>query len=289
MLIAAGISFLLLLVVEFLSHSQALEYVHVHFPALYTFLVSRDTLAALGFVGLTLVFIVAWELKQVKEQATGTPQAVQESAAAAKASIGDINIHLPISTHHTTPPATERLGPVKPVEKPKKRVVVFGPVKFEWLKVVLKENQVRSFEINNIKASGGGLLLPIYNDPTQSDVDIEYARAHIVFTDKDTGEKIIVAHAWWIGERLEEVHLPLGLQKYVLVVAADKVDGPLALENAVRRDVGTRYEYNEQVIKEHALHGLLYRVDVTLIHGGNSEFRDSYSFDYRTEDLGEEF
>jgi hypothetical protein len=28
---------------------------------------------------------------------------------------------------------------------------------------------------------------------------------------------------------------------------------------------------------------------IGLIHGGNSEFRDSYSFDFRTEDLGKEF
>ncbi len=281
-LLVAGVSFLLLLTVEFLSHSQALEYVHAHFPALYALLVSRDTLAALGFVGLGLVLFVAWELKQIKEPATEATTR-NESASSASASIGGIHINLP-------PAPVEKPLPLQPAQKPKKRVAIFRPLRFESLNVKSERNKVRSFEIvkeNTI--GGGGLLLPVYNDPTQSDVDLEYVRAHIVFTDLDSGDKIIVPHAWWTGENLEQVHLPLGAQKYILVIAADRDDGPMAVENTVRCDVGNGYKYNDEVIKETELHGLVYRIDITLIHGGGSQFRDLHSFEYDIEELEKHF
>jgi hypothetical protein len=288
-LFAAGASFLLVLIVEFLSHSQALEYVRAHFPALYYFVVARDTLAAVAFVGLGLVLVVAWELKQAKEETPEVTLPVRESAAAANSSIGNINITVPVSTHHN-PQQVERPLPSQPPHKSKKRVAVFRPLKFEWLNVKLEQSKVRTFEVAKEKTiGGGGLILPVYNDPAQSDADLEYARAHIVFTDKDSGEKIIVSHAWWIGEHLEQVHLPLGAQKYVLVIAAEKDDGPMALENTVRYDLGNGYKYNDEVIKETALHGLVYQIDVILIHGGGSQFRDSHSFEYRIEQLEEHF
>lgn len=286
-LLAAGASFLLVLIVGFLSHSQALEYVHAHFPALYAFVVARDTLAAVAFVGLSLVLIVGWELRQTKEHTTDGAPPVVESAAASS-SIGNINITVPVSTHNL-PPA-EKPFPIQPVQKPKKPVAVFRPLKFEWLNVKLEQNKVRTFEVAKEKTiGGGGLVLPVYNDPAKSDGALEYARAHIVFTDKDTGEEIIVSHAWWIGEHLEQVHLPLGAQKYILVIAADRDDGPMALENTVRHNVGNGYRYNDEVIKETALHGLVYQIDVILIHGGGSQFRDSHSFEYDIEQLEEHF
>lgn len=288
-LFAAGASFLLVLIVGFLSHSQALEYVHAHFPALYKFVVARDTLAAVAFVGLGLVLVVAWEVKQAKEQASEAAPPVRENAAAANSSIGNINITVPVSTHHNPPPAARPL-PIQPAQKAKKHVAVFRPFKFEWLNVKLERNKVRTFEVAKDKTTGGGgLLLPVYNDPTRSDDDLEYARAHIVFTDKDSGEQIIVPHAWWIGEHLEQVHLPLGAQKYILVIAADRDDGPMAVENTVRRHVGNRYEYNNEVTNETALHGLVYQIDVILIHGGGSQFRDSHSFEYHIEQLEKHF
>jgi hypothetical protein len=289
MVVFAGIIFILILVKEFLGNSQSLEYLHAHYPSLYSFLVSQDTIIVVAVVGLGLVLVVMWELL-VNQESVPFHQPAKESAAAAKASIGDIHINVPVSTLPASPPTANSPAPARPMAKPKKRVVVFGSIKFEWLTIkVGGDQQLRGFEINGVKSTNGALLLPTYNDPTQSDVDVEDARAHIVFTDKDTGEKIIVPHAWWIGEHLERVHLPLGAQKYIIMIAADKDEGASALENTVRRDLGMRYEYNDKVINEYALHGLAYQVDVTLIHGGNSEFRESHSFEYHLEDLEKYF
>lgn len=292
-LIVGTACFLLLLVVVFLGHSQSLEHVHVHYPRLYAFVVSRDTLAVVGFVGLTLVLAVWWELKRAREQEQ-TPQATNNtttakalSAAAANATIGDIHINIP-SPAPLPKAATVQAMP-KPVLKEKKRSVAFRPTRFEFLALVEKDRIIQGFRTVPEFSMIGGLLLPVYNDPNQSDEDVEYARAHIVLTDLDSGEEIIVPRAWWIDEHLEAVHLPIGAQKFILVIAADKKEGPSALENTVRRDTGTQYEYNEITFRDHPLAGLAYKIDVTLIHGGNSEFKEFYTFEYKMSDLEKRF
>ena len=53
-----------------------------------------------------------------------------------------------------------------------------------------------------------GVLIPIYNHPTASNVDAQYIRAHLVFKDSKTGNELPIAGAPWIdsGYRLISPH-----------------------------------------------------------------------------------
>jgi hypothetical protein len=234
------------------------------------------------------VLAILWELLRGKESEP-TQQPIKDHTAAAHASIGDIHINVPVSTNPTKTLAAEIAPPrIKSVVKPKRQKLVFGPIRYEYVTIGLHGEHLKAFEIDEIQDGSSGelaLLLPVYNDPNQSEADVEYARAHIVFTDQLTKEQIIVPYAWWIGEYLEEAHLPIGAHRFVVVVLADKGEERVVLENTVRRDLGTRYEFNKQILKEHSLTGAHYQVQVTVIYGGNSQLKDAHTFEYHAADM----
>ena len=64
-----------------------------------------------------------------------------------------------------------------------------------------------------------GVVVPFYYDPKSEARPEIYVRAHLVFLDKESGDRIVVPAACWIGEYLNAAVLKPGDEKCVLLLA----------------------------------------------------------------------
>jgi len=86
------------------------------------------------------------------------------------------------------------------------------------------------------RESGPALLLPFYFDAVASDsgIQMEYARAHLVFNDSETGTKTTVDHGFWINATLDYVEISPGERKYLVVaVLSDDLSEARAISSNV--------------------------------------------------------
>lgn len=122
------------------------------------------------------------------------------------------------------------------------------------------------------------LLLPFYLDPKRSapGTRVEHAMAHLVFIG-DSSAKVRIAHGCWINASLDTAEIRLGETKHlILAIESDDPSLPFIALSTNRTCVGWQNESGEKPFEESELPRGRYRVEVTLIWGGNSEFRKTF-------------
>jgi len=119
------------------------------------------------------------------------------------------------------------------------------------------------------------LLLPFYLDPKRSSPGerVEYAMAHLVFV-SETSARTRIAHGCWINASLDCTDMRPGETKY-LILAIGSVDltGSFLVLSTNRTCVGWEEEAGGKAFEDFELPHGKYKVEITLIWGGNSEFR----------------
>lgn len=160
--------------------------------------------------------------------------------------------------------------------RPKVPKIVFRKPRSVWL-TMKREN---CWAITDEHTGVRGSVLPVYNDPTLSSSDAEFVRAAVSFLEQGNpvAEKCVIGDACWIDEPHESTSLRLGDEKLIVLVVANG-EGQYAMANTARGLRGLQMAYNvEDPVKPIDLSGTRYQVDICLIHGGNSQFKDFHGF-----------
>ncbi len=184
-----------------------------------------------------------------------------------------------------TPP-TEQSQPNTPTvpaptvrNRSPKICIVRNKPKVEWLD--LDERYI--WRISKIKTKLQGVVFPLYNDPQKSDpgAELEYAKAHLVFSAGGSEDKVIVPFACWIGEEYNWTKLAPGDQKFILLaVTLEKKEFPIATFGTSRDYRGWYTKHSDECpITDYLLELKTYSVELCLLGGGNGEFRQVDKFD----------
>ena len=122
------------------------------------------------------------------------------------------------------------------------------------------------------------LLLPFYLDPKGSvpGTRAEYVKAHLVFIG-DASTKIRIAHGCWINASLDTTEIQLGETKHlILAVSSDDPSAPYLALSTNRIRVGWEKEFGDKPFEEFELSRGRNTAEVTLIWGGDGEFRRTF-------------
>jgi hypothetical protein len=122
------------------------------------------------------------------------------------------------------------------------------------------------------------LLLPFYLDPKRSSPGerVEYAMAHLVFV-SETTTRTRIARGCWINASLDCTEMRLGETKYlILAIGSGDPSEPLLALSTNRTCVSWEAEAGGRAFEEFELSHGKYKVEITLIWGGNSEFRQMF-------------
>lgn len=172
---------------------------------------------------------------------------------------------------------SESAAPPRQVSSPEQR----GP-HIEVLDVEAQPVHVDEDEIWRIGQMPGwrarAFLLPFYLDPRKSSpgARVEYAMAHLVFVGSASA-RTRIAHGCWINAHLDSTEIRLGETKHlILAIGNDNRSEPLVALSTNRVRVGWEKEAGDNPFEEFALPRGNYRVEVTLIWGGNSEFQRTF-------------
>jgi hypothetical protein len=94
------------------------------------------------------------------------------------------------------------------------------------------------------RESSPALLLPIYFDavPSDSGIEMENTRAHLVFNNSETGAKITVDHGFWINATLDSVEISPGERKYLVIAV---LNDDLSEARAISSNVTEYRWYND--------------------------------------------
>ena len=124
-----------------------------------------------------------------------------------------------------------------------------------------------------------GLVLPFYNDAIRSHpgTELEYAKAHLIFTDTTSHKKVRVPRACWIGAEFDWTNFRPGDQRYlILAMLQDYGWVPIAI-GTNRTKYDWYKEDGEQDFETFPLALASYTLEIVLIWGGNGEFREVYT------------
>ncbi len=122
------------------------------------------------------------------------------------------------------------------------------------------------------------LLLPFYLDPKRSSPGerVEYAMAHMVFVSEALA-KTRIAHGCWINASLDSADIRPGETKYlILAIGSDGSSAPFLALSTNRTRVGWEEEAGDKPFEDFELSPGKYKVEITLLWGGNSEFRKTF-------------
>ena len=122
------------------------------------------------------------------------------------------------------------------------------------------------------------LLLPFYLDPRKSSpgARVEYAMAHLVFV-SEASARTRIAHGCWINAALDTTEIRLGDTKHlILAIFSNDSSVPFFALSTNRIRVGWRNEFGDKPFEEIELSRGRYKVEATLIWGGNSEFQKTF-------------
>ena len=121
-------------------------------------------------------------------------------------------------------------------------------------------------------------LLPFYLDPKKSSpgVRVEYAMAHLVFV-SEASVKTRIAHGCWINASLDCTEMRPGETKYlILAIGSSDSSGPFVALSTNRTSVRWEKEAGGKAFEDFELSPGKYKVEITLIWGGDSEFRRTF-------------
>ena len=100
--------------------------------------------------------------------------------------------------------------------------------------------------------------------------------AHLVFV-SETSVKTRVAHGCWINSSLDCTEMRPGETKYlILAIGSRDSSGPFVALSTNRTSVGWEKEAGDKAFEDFELSPGKYKVEITLIWGGNSEFRRTF-------------
>jgi len=122
------------------------------------------------------------------------------------------------------------------------------------------------------------LLLPLYLDPKKSSpgARVEYAMSHLVFVN-EASARTRVAHGCWINAPLDCTEMRPGDTKYlILAIGTDDSSESFCALSTNRIRVGWEKDAGGRAFDDFALPPGKYTVEITLIWGGNSEFRKTF-------------
>ena len=121
-------------------------------------------------------------------------------------------------------------------------------------------------------------LLPFYLDPKTSSpgARVEYAMAHLVFV-SEASVKTRIAHGCWINAPLDCTEMRPGETKYlILAIGSSDSSGPFVALSTNRTSVRWENEAGGKAFEDFELSPGKCKLEITLIWGGDSEFRRTF-------------
>ena len=143
-------------------------------------------------------------------------------------------------------------------------------------RVHLHRDQLDQWSITSSHGGSLGLIVPFYYDPKSEARPEIYVRAHIVFTDKDSGFRIIVPAACWVGEYLNVAAFKPGDEKSVLLLADDSQRNSITCKS--RRAVYDDFSSPVGLVEDIAVPLTAQIVEITLFWSEDRE-TETYRFE----------
>ena len=144
------------------------------------------------------------------------------------------------------------------------------------LRVNLLLDELDQWRIASGSGGASGLVVPFDYDPKSEERHEIYVRAHIVFSEKESGIRVVVPSACWIGEYLNATGFKPGDEKYVLLLVFDPQGDAFTCKSK-------RQEYNEfrspiGLVEDIPLPPTPQKVEITLLWDNDRETQ-SYAFE----------